>query len=124
MAFPLIKTWLRPLLGSSSRDADKYRTPEGFRTIGGGGGGNNPHRRGTQIARGPNPLTNVSFTESEERIVNGIKLQNMAVAASVAQGNHQSNTSVVVRTNFDVSEDRTSQHSHNATCIHEPWEVR
>jgi hypothetical protein len=121
MAFPLIKTWLRPLLASLSRSTDQHKTPEGFRTIGGGVGGNNPHRRGTQSARGPNPLTNVSFTESEERIVNGIKLQNMAVAAPAAQGNQQNGRSIVVMTGFDISEDRTSQHEHSATRIHEPW---
>lgn len=121
MVFPLLKIWLRPLLGSSARTTDKqYKTPEGFRTIGGGGGDDSGShcRRGTHGTKGTNPLTDVTFTESEERIVNQINLQNMKAAASMAQGNQNG---IVVSTELDVSEDRNSQHEQNVTRIHEPW---
>ncbi|KAH7375416.1 hypothetical protein B0T11DRAFT_293106 [Plectosphaerella cucumerina] len=75
MIFPLLKTWLQPWLGTmlgSSRKA--YRTPSGFRTIGEGG----PSKDG-RSRRGPpsaNPITaNMTFSESEERIVADIKMQ-------------------------------------------------
>jgi hypothetical protein len=125
MVFPLLKTWLRPLLGSSARGTDKqYKTPEGFRSIGGRGADDSRSgRRGT--ANGPrtaNPLTNVTITESEERIVNEIKLQNVkAGAISTPQANQGDVRGIVVMTEFDISEDRSSQHGHHPTRAHEPW---
>ncbi|KAK4100639.1 hypothetical protein N658DRAFT_486676 [Parathielavia hyrcaniae] len=141
MVFPLFKAWLRPLLGSSARNTDKqYKTPDGFRSIGGGGGGGGSsgprshNRRATHHSARvtTNPLTNVTFTESEERIVNDIKLRDVKAVASSpgAQGgqannnnksNDSSNKGIVVMTEFDISEDRTSQHEQNAARVHEPW---
>ncbi|KAK4136131.1 triacylglycerol lipase-like protein [Trichocladium antarcticum] len=127
MVFPLFKTWLRPLIGSSARTTnDNYnKKPDGFRSIGGGGADDSHSRR----TRGTNPLTHISFTESEERIVNEIKLQNMKVAAApVAPGTQPGpigKKGIVVKTEFDiqVSEDGSSQHhaEQKATCVHEPW---
>ncbi|RYO86983.1 hypothetical protein DL764_008919 [Monosporascus ibericus] len=124
MVFPLLKIWLRPLLGNSARSTDKkYGTPEGFRTIGGGGGDDsrNHCRRGTHGTKGSNPLTDVTFTESEERIVNNIKLQNIKAAAPMAQGNHNGSKGIVVLTEFDISEDRSSQYEQNVSRTQEPW---
>ncbi|KAG7290063.1 hypothetical protein NEMBOFW57_000055 [Staphylotrichum longicolle] len=132
MVFPLFRNWLKPLLGSSARNSNKqYKTPEGFRSIGGGGGGGDDSRshgvRGTRTpgSKGPNPLTNVSFTESEERIVNDIKLQNMKAAAAMAQGGGQKdNNGIFVMTEFDISEDRSSHtlhHDKNPARVHESW---
>ncbi|RYP57263.1 hypothetical protein DL770_010703 [Monosporascus sp. CRB-9-2] len=116
MVFPLFKIWLRPLLGSSARTTDKqYKTPEGFRTIGGSGGDDSRShcRHGTHDTKGTNPLTDVSFAESEERIVNNIKLQDMKAAALMAQGNQKDNKGILVLTEFDISEDRSSQYEQN-----------
>jgi hypothetical protein len=125
MVFPLFKKWLRPLLGSSARTTDgQYKKPDGFRSIGGGGGDSHSHRRrgGTNGTRGTNPLTNISYTESEERIVNEIKLQNMKTAAGpTAHSDQKVNAGIVVKTEFDISEDRSSHHGVNATRAHEPW---
>lgn len=71
--FPLFRIWLTPFLGSVLRSSQKtYQTPSGFRTIGGGGGGG---RSRSQSRRGPptaNPISaNLSFNDSEERIVKG-----------------------------------------------------
>ncbi|KAK4112829.1 hypothetical protein N656DRAFT_77915 [Canariomyces notabilis] len=142
MVFPLFRTWLKPLIGSSARTTDKLRTPDGFRSIGGGGGpggseSRSNRRRGphTSSSKGVNPLTNVSFTESEERIVNEIKLQSMRSGAgtatvtaaggavsTTAQDGQKETKGIVVTTDFDISEDRSSQHNElNATRIHEPW---
>jgi hypothetical protein len=142
MVFPLFRTWLKPLIGSSARTTDKLRTPDGFRSIGGGGGpggseSRSNRRRGphTNSSKGVNPLTNVSFTESEERIVNEIKLQSMRSGAgtatvtaasgavsTTAQDGQKETKGIVVTTDFDISEDRSSHHNElNATRIHEPW---
>ncbi|KAJ4172542.1 hypothetical protein NW754_002743 [Fusarium falciforme] len=69
--FPLFRIWLTPFFGSVLRSSQKtYQTPSGFRTIGGGGG-----RSRSQSRRGPptaNPISaNLSFNDSEERIVKG-----------------------------------------------------
>jgi len=136
MVFPLIKQWLRPILGSTNNtSAKQYKTPTGFRTIGGGdgGGGSNSRRNGGTHGSGSRsrntkkPLTNVSFTESEERIVNEIKLQNMGGAGAVGQ----KDKGIVVHTQFDVEVDRVStleererankDYERNATRLHEPW---
>lgn len=85
MIFPLFKTWLRPWLGTalgSSRKA--YKTPSGFRTIGGGGGSSRTEfrSRGRRGAQSPNPITaNMTFNESEERIVTDIKMQTISVGS-------------------------------------------
>ena len=125
MVFPLFRKWLKPWLGSSGRATDKqYKTPDGFRSIGGGGGGDSRgHRaRGTQGKGSNNPLTSVTFTESEERIVNDIKLQNMKEAAAPAPGGRKDKKGIVVLTEFDISEDRGSQHTgKDATRVHESW---
>jgi hypothetical protein len=65
----------------------------------------------------------VTFTESEERIVNDIKLQNMKSAGTVEQGTHQTDAKgIVVMTEFDMSEDRSSHHNDkNGTRVHESW---
>lgn len=76
--FPLVKSWLTPLVGplmSTVRSTKKLTdgTPNELRTFG-GGGGSGPSWRG----RGPrtaNPITNFTFTESEERMVGDAKTQ-------------------------------------------------
>jgi len=89
MVFPLFKAWLRPMLGSTRGSSSKQykqnykRTPEGFRTIGGGdGSGNGTHSseraaRSSKHHQGKSVLSNVSFTESEERIIETMKMQDM-----------------------------------------------
>lgn len=131
MVFPLFRTWLKPLLGgSSARDTDKqYKTPEGFRSIGGRGGGGaaddsrSGGRRGTPHGGGPktaNPLTNVTFTESEERMVKDIRLQNVE-AGAISTPLRGDQRGIVVMTEFDISEDRGSQLGQHPTRVHEPW---
>ncbi|KAK4196674.1 hypothetical protein QBC40DRAFT_233894 [Triangularia verruculosa] len=119
MVFPLFKAWLKPLFGSTSQRTtdNKYKTPDGFRSIGGGGAGGSNSR--SQFRRGngnsANIMTNVTFTESEERIVNEIKMQNMKTDVSGGPRTAHKDTShkgIVVLTEFDVTEDaRSVQHS-------------
>ncbi|KAF9874455.1 hypothetical protein CkaCkLH20_08018 [Colletotrichum karsti] len=79
MVFSILKHWLTPILGSlitSIRSTQKLteNTPrDNLRTF---GAGSNQSWRG----RGPPseyPITNVTFNESEERIVNEIKMQDV-----------------------------------------------
>ncbi len=88
--FPRLKLWFKVHLGPllSLRSSNKsYNTPTGFRTIGGGDG--NP--KGGVVARqrrNPVPSVNhiptkLTFTESEERLVEReIELRNMQKPAS------------------------------------------
>ncbi|KAL1875310.1 hypothetical protein VTK73DRAFT_10147 [Phialemonium thermophilum] len=85
IVFSLIKTMLEPIFGSlfsSVRSTKPYdRTPREIRTFGGGhsgGAGTGAQRSGR--GRGPptvNPLTNITFSESEERIVDELKMQDI-----------------------------------------------
>ncbi|KAK3904349.1 hypothetical protein C8A05DRAFT_31886 [Staphylotrichum tortipilum] len=130
MVFPLFRIWLKPWLGSSSRSKQQYNTPEGFRSIGGGGPGGgtsgdsrNHHHR----AKGANPLTNVTFTESEEKIMNEMKVQQGGKGGEgngrVVQSGQKDGQGIFVMTELDISEDRSSQHhvDKKATRIHESW---
>lgn len=75
LIFPLVKIWLTPLLGSlmsftTMRSSSQKLDDKGSKTF---GSTQSWRRRG-----GPppaNPLTNITFSESEERIVGGLKLQ-------------------------------------------------
>lgn len=75
LIFPLLKVWLTPLLGSlmgftTVRSSSQKLDEKGSKTF----GSTQSWRRrgGPPIA---NPLTNITFTESEEQIVGGLKLQ-------------------------------------------------
>lgn len=78
MVFSIIKLWLGPVFGSlltSLRSSQKLTdvTPKEIRTF---GAGSNQSWRG----RGPPsayPITNITFNESEERMVNEYKMQNV-----------------------------------------------
>ncbi|OAX84488.1 hypothetical protein ACJ72_01159 [Emergomyces africanus] len=81
MIFPLMKRCSSSVFGSlmtSLRSSKRtgHETPKELRTFGGSSGHNSGHRRG----RGPptaNPIPNTTFSESEERIMEDYKLQDM-----------------------------------------------
>ncbi|PGH07329.1 hypothetical protein GX51_01873 [Blastomyces parvus] len=81
MIFPLMKRWLADVFGSlitSMRSSKRTgnETPKDLRTYGGSSGFNSSNRRG----RGPptaNPIPNTTFSESEERIMEEYKMQDM-----------------------------------------------
>ncbi|KAF7550891.1 hypothetical protein G7Z17_g5398 [Cylindrodendrum hubeiense] len=118
LLFPLFKTWLTPLFGSVMRSSQKtYNTPSGFRTIGGGGGDQSRSRRGPPTA---NPITaNMSFNDSEERIVDDVKMQNFKVSSEPVVAGGPIN-GIVVSNQVDViHEDRSSQNSNHVHRAHE-----
>jgi hypothetical protein len=131
MVFPLFKTWLRPLFGSALRSTNKQDRASNhryIRTIGGGfggaGGTNNTDPR-SWPRRGPpstNPITNVSFGESEEEIVNEIKMQNMVSAQVGPSTSPPKANAIIVSSEFAISEDRRSNTGEDsAQPVHEPW---
>lgn len=113
MVFPLIKAMLRPLLGtwiaSRGRSSGPYKTPGSgavdfhVRTIGGGepssrtrkGGRANGNtrstvRRNTVARRTRNTISDLSFADSEERIVTEeVKMEEMAIGMGMGGMNAQ-----------------------------------
>ncbi|KAK3987622.1 hypothetical protein QBC44DRAFT_245603 [Cladorrhinum sp. PSN332] len=129
MVFPLIKSWLRPMFGNAfSRGAsDKYKTPkDGFETIGGGRVGDDQSRSRRNNSR-TNPLTNITFTESEERIMmDEMKQSNMKTTTTTTAQTSLGPKGIVVHTEFNVAEDSSSQHHSEVSQApparaHEPW---
>ncbi|KAI1207526.1 uncharacterized protein F4807DRAFT_452868 [Annulohypoxylon truncatum] len=80
MVFPLIKTWLSPVFGSlltTMRSQQKLTDKESksdLRTFGGGSHNTWRRRGGPPTA---NPITNITFNESEERMVDDVKMQDL-----------------------------------------------
>lgn len=80
MIFPLFKMWLGPILGSlltTVRSQQKLTDKESrsdLRTFGGGSHQSWRRRGGPPTA---NPITNITFNESEERMVDDVKMQDL-----------------------------------------------
>ncbi|KAI2627578.1 hypothetical protein GGR54DRAFT_652420 [Hypoxylon sp. NC1633] len=80
MVFPLIKVWLGPVFGSlmsTVRSQQKLTDKESksdLRTFGGGSHQSWRRRGGPPTA---NPITNITFNESEERMVDEVKMQDL-----------------------------------------------
>jgi len=124
MIFPLLKTWLKPLFGSalsSTRTASKY--PSGFRTIGGGdveSSGVGQDRKPTGSKQ--HVTDSLSFSESEECIVNNVKMQNLEVYAGPAAPTHRPPKGIMVSKEFQIVGDEISQNGdQNAKHVHESW---
>lgn len=87
MVFPLVKTLLSPILGSlltSMRSINNKLdgTPKDVNTF--GASGNSRRGRGPPTA---NPITNVTFSESEERIVGEFHMQDLKTWSESSSGN-------------------------------------
>ncbi|KAG4428841.1 hypothetical protein IFR05_015676 [Cadophora sp. M221] len=116
MIFPLLKTWLKPLMGSaifSTKGNTKH--PTGFRTIGDGGGGDasgvGRSRKGTK-----HTADSLTYSESEEQIINNnnVKMQNLETYAGPGKPGYASTKGIMVSKEMMVVEDQVSQHgSHN-----------
>lgn len=175
MVFPLLKTALRPLLGTlissrqNGRSGAPYRTPGSgdvdfqVRTIGGGdpntrnrigtgshGNTRSSGRLNTTGRRTRNTMSDLSFADSEERIImeeakveemgmGDMKAQAVQVEIGVgsrdvelgdpssgtADGQISSRTAVmagiVVSSEIEVFEGRGGDQHHRAVGLHEPW---
>jgi hypothetical protein len=127
MLFPLLKAWLKPLFGNvfSSKGTSKH--PSGFRTIGGGDGASSSgagRRRATSSKARVNSST--SFSESEERIVNNVKMQNLEVSVGPVGSTHPPSKGIMVSNEFqivDIVDDKVGHKSggHNVGHPEESW---
>ncbi|KFY32591.1 hypothetical protein V493_00060 [Pseudogymnoascus sp. VKM F-4281 (FW-2241)] len=105
MIFPLVRTWLKPLFGSSIFSSHApSKNPVGFRTIGGGYVGSNKtgSRRNESDPYSPNGL---SATESEERIFQNVKMQNISIHSD-PPSEFQRSQDIMVNTEFRMTEER------------------
>ena len=127
MIFPLLKSWFRPFyetMISNRSSGSENKTPTGFRTIGGGGPAGNSGRSGRKKPHTANPITtNITFTESEERIVDNMKMQDLKNVNSSSNGeNRETPSHILVSKQVDVvHEDRQSHTSENTAPVREPW---
>ncbi|KAI0458563.1 hypothetical protein F5B21DRAFT_460154 [Xylaria acuta] len=121
MIFPLIKTWISPIFGSSLWSTQKSSTlNEGIITIGGGSWGGKRNPRGSPSA---NILTtNLSVTGSQEYMVQEIPLQSLKVSGEPGTHHYTSNT-VYVTNEIDVVHEDVSGHNgdQRRQRIHENW---
>ncbi|KAJ8127750.1 hypothetical protein O1611_g5885 [Lasiodiplodia mahajangana] len=100
MVFPLISGWLKPIFSSlarSMRSGSYEKSTDGKfrRSIAtfGGGIANGQNRQG-RAPRTANPLTGLTFTESEERMISSgqVKLQDLQVGGSPQSAAPQNNS--------------------------------
>jgi hypothetical protein len=123
MIFPLLKSLLTPLFGSVLRSSQKtYKMPTGFRTIGGGGGDSRSRNRHRHPNANPITTNSTTFSGSEERIVDEVKMQDMKAFVAPMSDNC-SPDGILVSNQVDVThEDKTSRHGeHHLQRVHESW---
>ncbi|KAJ5574054.1 uncharacterized protein N7459_008481 [Penicillium hispanicum] len=120
MIFHLCRSWLARIFGSVFQSSRRtYKSPSGgFRSI---GGSELPSRS----RRGPpsvNPITeNMTFSESEERIVGDMKMQNLKVYTGPV-GDTPASNGIVVSNQIEVTHETRSSHtSEPAQNVHETW---
>ncbi|RYO85346.1 hypothetical protein DL766_004774 [Monosporascus sp. MC13-8B] len=109
VAFPLVKAMLAPAFGSLARSmrssSDKESSGKlslSFRTFGGGG---KQSWRG-RGPRTPNPVTGLTITESEERMLSQqghVKLQNMATSNPNTTADAQDSNGANIRKDVEVA---------------------
>ncbi|OBT45221.1 hypothetical protein VE00_03603 [Pseudogymnoascus sp. WSF 3629] len=108
MIFPLVRAWLKPLFGSgffSSHSPSK--NPVGFRTIGGGYHHSSHKTGGSRERNGSSPYaaSGLSISESEERIFQNVKMQNISINSEPVS-DLQRPRDIVVNTEFRMTEER------------------
>lgn len=91
MIFPLFRRWLGPYIStwvSTLRSTQKLEeTPHDIVTYG-GGGGHGSRGRGGRTPLNSNPITNITFSESEERLAGGadVKMQDLKAWSEAGSG--------------------------------------
>jgi hypothetical protein len=125
MLLPLLKAWFQPLLCSvlSSTGTASKQHPSGFRTIGGGDGGSSGVAQRRKPTSSKQPVSDtLSFSESEEHIVNNVRMQNLEVYSGPAASTRPPSKGIMVSNEFKIVEDEVSQNGdQNAKHVHESW---
>ncbi|KAA8641457.1 uncharacterized protein ATNIH1004_001922 [Aspergillus tanneri] len=124
MMFHLFRSWLALLFGRPFNSSQKTsKSPYGFRSIGGGGGGGDSSSRNRRGPPTANPITvNMTFTESEERMMDGVKMQTLKeypqpIAEPVSP------TGIVVSNEVEVTHESRSSHTSKQELrdVREAW---
>ncbi|KAI1101147.1 hypothetical protein F4804DRAFT_22452 [Jackrogersella minutella] len=122
MVFPILKVWLSPFFGSlltTMRSQQKLTDKESksdLRTFGGGSHQTWRRRGGPPTA---NPITNITFNESEERMVDDVKMQDLkgwtdtsTNGSAPAPNNIRKHVEVAVVSEARDDRDLTDNHRH------------
>ncbi|OGM47934.1 hypothetical protein ABOM_002713 [Aspergillus bombycis] len=120
MIFHLFKSWLGRVYGSAFNSTPTHKYPSGFQSIGGGGGDSRSRNRRKPSSGYPTTGT-LTLTESEERMVGDVKMQNLKTYPSSPTGTVAS--SILVSNRIEVThEDRSSRNSElDPHRLHETW---
>lgn len=124
MIFPLLKTWFKPLFGSAlSSTGTASKHPSGFRTIGGGDGQSSGVGQRRKPTSSKQHITNsLSFSDSEERIVNNVKMQDLEVDTGIVGPTDRPSKGIMVSSEFKIVEDEVNRPGdHNPKIVHESW---
>jgi hypothetical protein len=117
MAYPIVKTWLRPIFGSKTTVSRKsYKTPTGFRTIGGGSGASSGYRNKPRSDLNSYPLTDLSITASQERIIDDPGMQGLKIYGGPSSGDEPPRGIVVSN---EVHVGRTSRTMQYPQRVHD-----
>lgn len=114
MIFHLFRIWLSKIFGSQFQSSQKtHKSPSGgFRSI--GGGGDYASRKGHGPAS-TDPMTiGMSFTESEERMMEDVKMQNLKAYPAPMSGNPASGA-IVVSNQIDITHETRTNHNSEQT---------
>ena len=112
MIFHLFRSWLTVLFGSAFQSTEKtsYKSP----CI----GGSEFTSRNYRGRRGPpsvNPITNMTFSESKERIVEEVKMQNMKIYSEPV-ANSAILKGIVISNQIEVTHETRSSHGQYPKC--------
>lgn len=131
LVFTLVKGWLSPLFGSiNSMISSKLSsqkgsggTPKPIRTF---GAGRSWRGHGPPTA---NPITDFTANESEERIVGGIRMDDMNRTAAEGQGSDQGSANIQKSIEFNVVTEDRAQHTRGNSSTtdfgnieNQPWD--
>ncbi|KAE8377936.1 hypothetical protein BDV26DRAFT_281430 [Aspergillus bertholletiae] len=121
MIFHLFKSWLGRVYGSAFNSTPTHKYPSGFQSIGGGGGGDSRSRNRRKPSSGHPTAGTLTLTESEERMVGDIKMQNLKSYPVSPTGTVTS--SILVSNRIEVThEDRPRRNSElDPERLHETW---
>lgn len=102
MIFHLFRIWLSKIFGSQFQSSHKtHKSPSGgFRSI--GGGGDYASRKGQGPASSDPMTIGMSFTESEERMMEDLKMQNLKAYPTGMPANPASGA-IVVSNQIDIT---------------------
>ncbi|BAE66420.1 unnamed protein product [Aspergillus oryzae RIB40] len=120
MIFHLFKSWLGRVYGSAFNSNPTNKYPSDFQTIGGGGGDSRSRNRRKPSSGYPTAGT-LTLTESEERMVGDVKMQNLKTYPASPTGTVAS--SILVSNRIEVThEDRSRRNSElDPDRLHETW---